>query len=389
LRAGAVAVAYHAALVARTDSKLRMQSCRGAPVLALLALGGCSSSSDADAPSDSDAGIVDGPVDSFGDVIAQVDAPMDGATEVEAGEACRAVDPDPDPGPSGYPMDGWTWTPHGVVLEDPAAAAFDGYLAPALLVRDDVLHVWWTKKTGLDHRIWHATSEDGIAFGEVAPVTGLDDGTVVAYPSVVVVDERFWMFYASGSIHLATSDNGVDWADTGVQVLGPGAPGAFDTVSLLYPSVLHEDGRFTMYYTGFDGQTHAIGRACSVDGETWERSAEAALVHGGPGAFDNRAVAQPAVLSGKDGLWLWFGGYDTSQTDPGPYRVGLASSTDGGVFDKRGVTWDLTPDGPEAHSTRDPSVVRWQDRVWMAYAGMGEDNRYRILTASSDNCVDG
>ena len=98
-------------------------------------------------------------------------------------------------------------------------------------------------------------------------------------------------------------------------------------------------------------------------------------------------MAQSAVVrSGK--TWLvWYGAYDTSQSNPGPYRVALATSTDGLAFERRGLTLELTEAGTEAWSTRDPAVLRTAEGWLMVYSGMGDDGRYRLFRATSTTCA--
>jgi hypothetical protein len=302
--------------------------------------------------------------------------------------ACMPVVAPPPTGPSGYPMDGWTWVRHGVVLEDSTAGSQDGLIAPAAVIVADSIHLWVTRKKGTQHRILHSVSTDGVSFSEPAETSGLAGQDIIAYPSVLHDGSRFLMWYGSGSIDHAWSSDGVAWNMIGTGVLRPGGTGAFDSLSVLYPSVVAVPDGYAMYYTGFDGQTFAIGRAESTDGATWSRSLpDPILTHGSAGAFDNHAVAQPFALRTSSSVLLWYGGYDTETTNPGPYRIGLAQSTDGAQFARSGLTIDLLPDGEEAWSTRDPAVVRWHDQWWMAYCVMGDDGRYRIAVATSETCA--
>jgi hypothetical protein len=251
----------------------------------------------------------------------------------------------------------------------------------------DTLHLWVTRKQGLEHRIWHATSTDGVTFSALEPTTGLAGEDIIAYPSALHDGSRFRLWYGSGSIDVAESTDGTDWTMVATNVLGPGESGAFDSLTVLYPSVIEADGGYTMLYTGFDGARLGIGRALSTDGVAWSRpTSEALLTIGAATDFDNNAVAQPCAVPSGTNLLVWYGGYDTSLHDPGPYRIGHAVVSGGSVVARRGVTLDLEPSGVEAYSTRDPAVTRWQGRWWMAYVGMGDDRRYRIMRASSENC---
>jgi predicted GH43/DUF377 family glycosyl hydrolase len=316
----------------------------------------------------------------------EVGEPADAAGE-EAGAACTALNADAGVGPGGYALDGWSWKRQGIVLQDSAATAQqDGYIAPAAAVVGNTVHLWLTRKQGTTHRIHHSTSTDGAAFSAPVEVTGLA-GDNTMYPSVIHDDQGYSMWYGSGLIDRAQSQDGVSWTMVAQGVLKTGADGEFDDLSLLYPSVIRTASGYVMYYTGWNGGPFAIGRAESGDGTTWTREPQGPILEAGSAAeFDNHAVAQPcAVVSGSSVL-LWYGGYDTSKANPGPYRVGLAQSEDGHAFQRSGVTLDLAASGQQAWSTRDPAVVRWNGGWWMAYVAMGDDAIYRIAVATSDTC---
>ena len=327
--------------------------------------------------------------------ILSVTTPATGGTHTlelrPAPPACTPADQAPGDGPSGYAMDGWAWERLGEVLprDERDVAALDGDLAPALVATPEGLALYFTRKQGLEHRLWRAASADGRTWSAPAPLTGLGDDTVIAAPTVVWEDGRYRMWFASGAIYTATSDDGLAWTVAQEPALSVGEAGAFDQLGVLYPRVLREIGRHSLWYAGYDGTRFAIGRATSLAGERFYRTSTApVLPPGGPEAFDNTAVAQTAVLWTGSRLLLWYGGYDTSRTDPGPYRIGLATSPDGATWTKRGVTLDLPPAGVEAFSTRDPAVLRWDGGLLMAYAGMGDDRRYRLLAAHTSTCLD-
>lgn len=315
------------------------------------------------------------------------DSTPDGGDTADAGPSCSPPDPAPGVGPSGYPMDGWGWASHGVILEDPDAGANEGLLAPSLVERDGTLHLFYTRKAGALHRIWHAESTDGATWTGAAEATGLGDDPVLAYPAVLVEDGRFRMWVGSGTFDLAESEDGVAWTIVAESVLRPSDVGGFGALSLLYPTVAPTPDGYVMWFTGYDGAQLRIGRATSPDGVAWTVSpAEPVLSPGAATGFDNKAVAGPHALRVGDQWLLWYGGYDTSKTNPGPYRVGVATSTDGVAWQKAGVSLDLPAAGPDAWSTRDPAVLPRPDGWLMIYAGLGTDQRYRLLRATSAVC---
>ncbi len=348
--------------------------------------------SDMTSPSDAEAGATDSAfdvpsddaaTDAEQDVAAQ-DAVSDVLSE-DAPPTCTPVDPTPEIGPGGFPLDGWSWDRHGVVLEDTTAGSYGGYIAPAAWVDGDTLHLWVTRKQGTLHRIFHTTSSDGLTFSAPVETIGLAGENIIAYPTVLHDGARFLMWYGSGTIDHAESLDGTTWTMVESMVLKTGEDGAFDSMSLLYPNVVSTTSGFVMYYSGFNGQAFGIGRAESSDGISWVRDPVGPVLTKGTG-FDNHAVAQPCAVVLGSRVLLWYGGYDTSVANPGPYRVGLAEATDGKVFERKGVSLDLEASGQEAWSTRDPAVVRWKDAWWMAYAAMGDDAMYRIAVATSDTC---
>lgn len=301
---------------------------------------------------------------------------------------CDPVDAEPEAGPSGYPMDGWGWVSEGLLMEpaDPGGGT-DGYLSPAVVEIAGVLHLFVTHKSGTTHTLLHSASDTWGDWDTPQPVTGLDPDEMQAYPSVLFRNGLLRLWLGSGSVDHYTSTDGDDWTLVAEHVLTAGDTGDFDDLSLLYPSVVTDDAGYAMLYTGFDGAMFRIGRATSEDGVVWVKDDASPLIE--PGAadeFDNHAVAQTALVRAGGSWRAWYGGYDTSETDPGPYRIGLATSDDGVSWNKAGVSLDLSADGDDAWSTRDPAVIH-HDGAWrMVYTGMGTDARYRLMTATSTTC---
>jgi len=301
--------------------------------------------------------------------------------------SCEPRVADPGVGPAGYRLDGWRWTRHGVLFEDPGAGPLDGLLSPAVALVEGRRHLWAARKRGTVHVLLHAVAADGVTFSPLEPVRGLEESEVVAYPAVLHEGGRFRMWIGSGALDLYEGDDGVAWRLVARGVLRPGAAGEFDALTVLYPSVVRTAQGLVLFYTGFDGQRFAIGRARSDDGVTWQREPDPGpILAARRGDFDNQAVAQPGAVAVAGGTLLWYGGYDTSRSNPGPYRIGLASSVDGRRWTREGLTLDLLPAGLEAYGTRDPAVVRTDDGWWMVYVGMGDDRRYRLFSASSRTC---
>jgi hypothetical protein len=291
---------------------------------------------------------------------------------------CRAPDPD------------WEWRRLGVVRGLPdAAAAGDGMLAPALVEHAGVLHLWYSQKTASRYALFHGESRDGgESFAAPTQVTGLGDDHLNAYPSVWRENGTYKLLFGSGSFKLATSDDGVHFTLAPSAVLRASFdPARFDAFSILYPNRVSDGAGAVIFFSGYDGHRIRIGRATEqVDGSFSVDPPRPVVELGTPTDFDNAAVAQPHVQRAFERWWMWYGGYDTSHTNPGPYRIGSASSADGVVWKKHGVVVDLSETGSDAWSTRDPALVPLAGRWLMFYVGLGDDGRYRLHRAASDVC---
>lgn len=298
----------------------------------------------------------------------------------QAERDCAPADPDPEPTREGHPSDGWRWTKLGALFEDAEALAYgEGDLAPSLVVVPDGLHLVFARQRALDRDLWVSTSADGVQWSEPVAATGLTPGAA-GYPGLLYDEGRFRLWHGSGHIDYSESSDGLAFEPQGT-ALGVGGGGDFDSFSVLYPHPVWLEDGLALFYTGYDGATYAIGVALSVDdGEGWER--EDHVFECDPDGFDNAAVAQPMFLERDSRDLLWYGGYDTSLTSPGPWRVGFI----GAWSSERMVAIPLAEAGHDAWSTRDPAVVPWGDGWLMIYAGMGDDGIYRLMRATSDVC---
>ena len=164
--------------------------------------------------------------------------------------------------------------------------------APEILVEDGVYRMWYGAQGRDGHdRIHLAESADGLVWEPKGVVLDHGSANHVNDPSVVKVGNTFFLYYTRApvdvrdEIALATSTDGVTWQEEGT-VLGPGADGTWDSLLVGRPSVLHEDGRFRMWYDGrrdlpigapaegvpkSDRSVRAVGYAESGDGLTWTR----------------------------------------------------------------------------------------------------------------------
>ena len=199
-----------------------------------------------------------------------------------------------------------------------APATFDaaGTSDPDFLLDETTYHAWWTAGAGLGDAIGHATGSalTSLSRSGDTTLTGGDDGAAlepsadgwdsisVHAPSVVLHadTDEFLMFYAGHAdslagatdvpaelaIGLARSDDGTTWTRDALgafgdsRVLVAGEAGSWDSDGVAAPSAFFADGRFQLWYQGFDGVQWRTGRATSIDGRTWVKDFRNPVMHG-------------------------------------------------------------------------------------------------------------
>jgi predicted GH43/DUF377 family glycosyl hydrolase len=129
--------------------------------------------------------------------------------------------------------------------------------------------------------------------------------------------------YEPDSVGYATSPDGIHWQrDSRNPVFRPGPKGAWDGAKVGAVDVEPDGGGYVMFYIGFSDTDHAqIGIARSADGVTdWQRSTANPIIR--PGhlfAWDSDAVYRPAVIH-EPGRWLLYYNGRNGTTE----QIGLA-----------------------------------------------------------------
>ena len=232
--------------------------------------------------------------------------------------------------------------------------------------------------SAFDGHTWHtvlAESADGLAWHDRGVILSPDPrtwegGYIAANGSAVVLGDRLLYWYQAGlksspQIGLAERDATGAWRKDPRPVLESGPYGSWDEDGVADPYVCRQDSWFYLYYLGQDRARptrQRIGVARSRDGRRWEKlRTNPVLESGGPGAFDEAAIGEPAV-------WIWRGSYYmlyTGTNFAGERALGLAVSGDG-------VRWEKLPAvfrGAQEWNSKvvcDPSVLTDGDavRVW-------------------------
>lgn len=210
-------------------------------------------------------------------------------------------------------------------------------------------------------------------------------------PHVLEVDGRWYMWYTgqnrerqSGAIGLATSADGLRWERAGAgPVLEPA--GGWEKSSLMCPHVLHEQGRFRMWYSGGEKyEPDAIGYAESDDGIHWRREPTNPVLRPQGGWESDRATA--ACIVPHDGAYLaFYVGFAEGFEDS---RIGLARSVDGVRDWERYAGNPIISPGPAGSwddcNVYKPYVVRFRDRWFLWYnASRLSDRREQIGLATT------
>ncbi len=259
----------------------------------------------------------------------------------------------------------WEPRPEPVLVRDEAKDVLNPSVAGGLM-----FYSAW------DGRTWRtalAASEDGIEWRKRGSVLEPDPRTwegsyIAANGSALRAGSQFWYWYVAGPrqrprLGLARSDDARTWRKEPAPVLDPGPYMSWDERGVADPCVIRIGPWFYLYYLGQDrARRQRLGLARSADGIHWEKlRANPILELGGPGAFDENGLGEPAVWSSNGFYWMLYTGRDIAESR----RMGLARSTDG-------VHWQKLPeiiagDQPwDAKVVCDPSVEPDRDavRVW-------------------------
>lgn len=220
--------------------------------------------------------------------------------------------------------------------------------------------------------------------------SGTWDAELVGFPSVVLIDDTYHMWYAGMGTNVlrighATSSNGISWVkDENNPVLDVGETGSWEGSRVYLPSVVYDGAIFHMWYTG-EGETGngKLGYATSENGVAWTK-------HEGKPYFElegepyNGEVFAGAILFEGDTFHMW---YTQRAENIDFHAMGYASSVNG-------ADWDLYANNPvmiggesgawDRPRLQPSSVVKVDNDYHLCYSG-GEYSEWRLgLATSSD-----
>jgi predicted GH43/DUF377 family glycosyl hydrolase len=130
--------------------------------------------------------------------------------------------------------------------------------------------------------------------------------------------------------------------------------------------------------------------------QAWKRDVEGPILSlGAAGAFDDQHIFAPAVIEEEGKFTLWYCG---SQGDPGNrvFRLGLASSDDGKTFEKYALN-PVFEMADQKHSVLTPALLRDGEgrvireegklRMWFASATLGKGGLHTLHEATSEDGI--
>jgi len=175
------------------------------------------------------------------------------------------------------------------------------------------------------------------------------------------------------------------------KVMQRGVAGEWDDYAVKGPSVVFDVSlnRYVAMYEGRDG-TGEIGRAESLDGETWSKYAGNPVLTGTAGKFDEWQAFSPCLIIDAGIYRMWYTGIDAAVTG---YRIGYATSTD------NGYTWTKQNNGNpvlvatsgkfDAAICHSPSVLKIGTtfHIWYTGSPSMEPKTYKIGYAISSDGI--
>jgi len=212
--------------------------------------------------------------------------------------------------------------------------------------------------------------------GDWTKETGIRVSNGVSPSTIILSNGTYRMYYTEGGeIVSATSTDGVVWEkETGVRI---SSGGIYDSVMAVNPCViLLPDGRYRIYYDGYDGTYRRILSATSTDGITFTKD-EGVRIDTAADEIDNGIASVPEVIKLADGTYRMYYVYDWY----GANSIRTATSTDS-------LTWTKEDPLNLEQNSVDPDVIILSDGTYrMFYTYTPEGESPRIVSAISSDGI--
>lgn len=194
--------------------------------------------------------------------------------------------------------------------------------------KGNVYYLWYTGQQNGVSKIGLAISHDGKSYQRVqtSPVLQPElpkEGVSVMNPCVLWDDDihSFRMWYSAGEnyepdvICYAESTDGIHWEKKTVPVLGKMQEHIYEQYKVGGCNVHKIDrNHFVMYYIGY--QNVDVARICfaiSADGRSWHRNFYNLLISPSENSWDAHATYKPSVVAFNDSLFLYYNGRKNAQ----------------------------------------------------------------------------
>lgn len=234
-----------------------------------------------------------------------------------------------------------------------------------------------------------STLEIGMDAGPVlAPTSGAWDSGDVLNPSVLFAGGRYSNFYSGFDGHtwhtgLAVSSDGRVWQKLG-RVLSPDPRTWEGSYIAANGSALFYKGETWYWYQSGPRERPQIGVARSADSRVWSKEAKPVMPLGPLGSWDERAVADPYVVSVGEWLYMYYLGQDRARVQ----RLGVARSRDGLHWEKLRSNPIMEPaTGADENGLGEPAVWQMRNSYWMLYTGRDAHEARTLGLASSPDGV--
>lgn len=161
--------------------------------------------------------------------------------------------------------------------------------APEILKENGIYKMWYGAQSSAGHDSIHfATSDDGIHWIKYGVVISVGSNNHVNDPSVVHVNNTYYMYYSVApiaeldQIWVATSPDGLNWTVMGPALVASDNASDFDSLKVGRPTVLYQNNTFKMWFDGSQrnatnptqvaaGTGRHIGYATSTNGINWTK----------------------------------------------------------------------------------------------------------------------